>query len=101
MAKLTIDGVDYDTDEMSDAAKAQLTSVQFCDGEIRRLQAEAAAYQTARLTYASALKKELARKSIDAPKEQGPADQNVEPSTSGDDPEKPAKKGLFAGLFGK
>ena len=59
MAKITIDNVDYDTDKLSDDAKAQLVSIQFVDQELARLQAQAAALQTARMAYANALKDEL------------------------------------------
>ena len=40
-------------------AKAQLISMQFCDQELARLQAQAAAYQTARQAYAKALQAAL------------------------------------------
>lgn len=56
MAKITIDDRDYDTEKFSDEAKAQLTSIQFIDQELRRLQAQVAAFQTARAAYANALK---------------------------------------------
>ena len=45
----TIDNIDYDTDKLSDEAKAQLISIQFVDQELARLQAQTAAYQTARI----------------------------------------------------
>jgi hypothetical protein len=59
MAKINIDNVDYDTDKLSDEAKAQLVSVQYVDQELARLQAQAAALQTARIAYANALKAAL------------------------------------------
>ena len=42
-------------DKLSDIAKAQLVSLQFCDQELARLQAKASAIQTARIAYAKAL----------------------------------------------
>jgi hypothetical protein len=59
MAKITIDEKEYETDDMSDEAKAQLQSLQFVDNEIAREQAKAAVLQTARNAYAQALQKEL------------------------------------------
>ena len=59
MPIITIDNVDYDTDTLSDEAKAQLASLQFCDQELARLQAQAAAIQTARMAYAKALQAAL------------------------------------------
>ena len=59
MPTIKIDNVDYDTDTLSNEAKAQLVSMQFCDQELARLQAQAAAYQTARQAYAKALQAAL------------------------------------------
>ena len=55
MPAVNIDNVEYDTDKLSDEAKAQLISIQFCDQELQRLQAQAATFQTARIAYAKAL----------------------------------------------
>ena len=59
MTTINIDNVEYDTDKFSDDAKAQLVSLQFCDQELQRLQAQAAAMQTARMAYAKALQSAL------------------------------------------
>jgi hypothetical protein len=59
MTTIKIDNVDYETDKLSDEAKAKLVSLQFCDQELARLQAQAAAYQTARQAYAKALRATL------------------------------------------
>ena len=59
MPTIIINNVDYDTANLSDEAKAQLISLQFCDQELQRLQAQAAAYQTARMAYAKALNEAL------------------------------------------
>ena len=56
MNKITIDNIEYNFDDFSDEAKAQLVSLQFCDQELARLQAQAAALQTARIAYSNALK---------------------------------------------
>ena len=55
MPTITIDGKQYDTETMSDEAKAQLGSIQFVDRKITELQAETAAMKTARNGYARAL----------------------------------------------
>ena len=59
MTTITIDGKEYDTDTLSDETKAQLGSVQYVDSELARLQAQAAALQTARMAYGRALKETL------------------------------------------
>jgi len=58
----TIDNVDT----LSDDAQAQLASLQHCDAELKRLQANTAALQTARIAYAAALKKALPVTEADA-----------------------------------
>jgi hypothetical protein len=59
MPTIKIDNVEYDLANLSDEAKGQLVSLQFCDQELQRLQAQAAAYQTARMAYAKALNEAL------------------------------------------
>lgn len=59
MPTITIDNTPYDLDSLSNDAKAQLASIQFVDAELARLQAQAAALQTARNAYAKALQAAL------------------------------------------
>ena len=61
MPNITIDNKDYDFDTLSDEAKAQIISLQFVDAELQRLNAKAAALQTARAAYAKALNEILAQ----------------------------------------
>ena len=55
MTTITIDGKDYDLDDLSDEAKNQLQALQATDRRIRETQQELAILQTARLAYAAAL----------------------------------------------
>lgn len=55
MPMIKIDDKDYDFDTLSQEAKDQLTSLQFVDQELARLNAQAAVYQTARNAYSKAL----------------------------------------------
>lgn len=59
MPLIKIDNQDYELDSLSDACKAQLSSIQMVDQELARLNALAAALQTARSAYAQALKAAL------------------------------------------
>lgn len=52
MTVITIDNQDYDIEVLSDEAKAQVASVQFCDVEILKLKDQIAVLQTARNVYA-------------------------------------------------
>ena len=60
MPIITIDNKEYEFDSLPDAAKQQLQSLQFCDSELQRLQAQAAVLQTARVSYSKALNETLA-----------------------------------------
>jgi hypothetical protein len=55
MPTITLDNKQYDFESLSNEAKAQLASLQFVDSELARMQAKAAALQTARMAYAKAL----------------------------------------------
>lgn len=65
MATINIDGKDYNTEEMNDEALAQLQAVQFTSNEIVTTQLRLAALQTAKNTYAKALKSMLDGQSQD------------------------------------
>lgn len=60
MAKVTIDGKEYETDDMSEDARRQLGNVATCDRRLEELRNETAMIQTARNTYAQSLGKMLA-----------------------------------------
>ena len=60
MPKITIDDVEYNTEDLSANGKAQLASLQFLEAQMRKLNSEIVVYQTARLAYVEALKKALA-----------------------------------------
>ena len=59
MPKITVDGIEYNTEDLSDNGKAQLASLQFLEVQMKKLKAEIAVYQTARSAYVNALKAEL------------------------------------------
>ena len=59
MTTVTINGVNYNIDDLSEDAQAQLASLQYVDQELARLQAQTAALQTAKIAYANALKAAL------------------------------------------
>jgi hypothetical protein len=55
MTTITIDNVEYELESLSEEARAQLVSLQFVDQKLAQLNAEAAAFQTARIGYSNAL----------------------------------------------
>ena len=59
MPKITVDGIEYNTEDLSDNGKAQLASLQFLEVQMNKLKNEIAVFQTAKAAYISALKVEL------------------------------------------
>lgn len=59
MAKVTIDGTEYETDDMSEDARRQLGNVATADRKLEELKNETAMIQTARNAYAQNLAKQL------------------------------------------
>jgi len=59
MPKITVDGIEYNTEDLSENGKAQLASLQFLEVQMSKLQNEIAVFQTAKNAYISALKAEL------------------------------------------
>ena len=59
MPKITVDDVEYNTEDLSDNGKAQLASLQFLEVQMKKLNSEISVYQTARNAYISSLKSQL------------------------------------------
>ncbi|WP_336275061.1 DUF6447 family protein [Vreelandella indica] len=59
---VTIDGTEYNINDLSDNAKAQVTNLRVTDAEIANLKQQLAIFQTARTAYARALSEELPKK---------------------------------------
>ena len=60
MANVTIDGVEYDIESMSEQAKNTIRSLQFVEERLQQRRNEMAVADTARVAYLRALKTELA-----------------------------------------
>ena len=59
MPKITIDGIEYNSEDLTENGKAQLASLQFLEVQMKKIQSEIAVYQTARVSYVRALKEEI------------------------------------------
>lgn len=57
--KLKVDDIEYDVDELSDNARAQLTSLQFVDQRLKELTNMSALLQRAKNSYVDGLKREM------------------------------------------
>ena len=63
MPKITVDGIEYNTEDLTDNGKAQLASLQFLEVQMNKLKNEIAVFQTAKASYVNALKLELEKSS--------------------------------------
>ena len=59
---ITINGQQYDEDQLGEAARQQLVNINAVDAEIRHLRAQLAMYETARNAYARELQQHLPKK---------------------------------------
>ena len=59
MAKVNIDGKEYEFDNLTNDQKAQVVSLRFVQDELKRLSAQIAVYKTAERSYSLALKDQL------------------------------------------
>ena len=59
MPKITVDDMEYNTEDLTDNGKAQLASLQFLEAQMTKIKSEIAVYQTAKNSYIGALKKVL------------------------------------------
>ena len=59
MPKITVDGIEYNSEDLTDNGKAQLASLQFLETQMNKLKSEIAVYRTARSSYVAALRAEL------------------------------------------
>ena len=62
MPKITVDDIEYNTEDLSENGKAQLASLQFLEVQMSKIKSEIAVYQTARISYSAALKAQLEEK---------------------------------------
>jgi hypothetical protein len=62
MPKITVDSIEYNTEDLSDNGKAQVASLQFLEVQMNKLKNELAVFNTAKSAYIQELKKELEEK---------------------------------------
>ena len=59
MPKITVDNVEYNTEDLSENGKAQLASLQFLEVQTKKIQSEISVYETARNSYLAAFRSAL------------------------------------------
>lgn len=59
--EVTVDGVTYRVDDLTEEARTQVANIKFVDSEIAALNARLAVYTTARIAYEHALRAAMPR----------------------------------------
>ena len=59
--RVTVDGIDYNLNDLSENAKMQIENIQFVDIKLQQLSNEWAVADTARIGYTNALKNEAVK----------------------------------------
>jgi len=65
MPKITLDNVEYNTEDLSDMGRATLASLQFLEEQMKILRNEIAIYQTAQKSYIETFKAEVSTSGIE------------------------------------
>ena len=66
MAKISINNKEYDFEQLSKEAQAQVANLQFVEAELQRLQNQQVVLRTARNAYSRSLQKELQHLDVQA-----------------------------------
>ena len=77
MPKITVDEVEYNTEDLTETGKATLASLQFLESQMQKMRNEIAIYRTAQISYIAALKAEIEKSDIEPLKEEGKPDEKV------------------------
>ena len=64
MPNIKINGLHYNTEDLSEQGKAQLASLQFLEVQMQKIKQELAVYQTANAVYRSSLEAEIQKAGI-------------------------------------
>jgi len=73
MPKISIDSLEFNTEDLTERGQATLKSLQFLEVQMQKLRSEIAVYQTAQQTYVAALKAEIQSSGIEPLSAEEPA----------------------------
>ena len=77
MPKITVDEVEYNTEDLTETGKATLASLQFLESQMQKMRNEIAIYRTAQISYIAALKAGIEKSDIEPLTEEGKPDEKV------------------------
>jgi hypothetical protein len=77
MPKVTVDEIEYNTEDLTETGRATLASLQFLEGQMKKMRNEMAVYLTAQNSYVAALKAEIEKSDIKPLAEEDETDSKV------------------------
>ena len=64
MPKVTVDDIEYNTEDLTETGRATLASLQFLENQMQQMRNEMSVYQVAQLSYIAALKVEIEKSDV-------------------------------------
>jgi hypothetical protein len=64
MPKVTVDGIEHNTEDLSETGRATLASLQFLESQMQKMLNEMSVYRVAQLSYIAALKVEIEKSDV-------------------------------------
>lgn len=64
MPKVTVDDIEYNTEDLTETGRATLASLQFLESQMQTMRNEMSVYRVAQLSYIAALKVEIERSDV-------------------------------------
>ena len=64
MPKVTVDDIEYNTEDLTETGRATLASLQFLESQMQKMRNEMSVYQVAQLSYIAALKVEIEKSDV-------------------------------------
>ena len=64
MPKVTVDDIEYNTEDLTETGRATLASLQFLESQMQKMRNEMSVYQVAQLSYVAALKVEIEKSDV-------------------------------------
>ena len=64
MPKVTVDGIEHNTEDLTETGRATLASLQFLESQMQKMHNEISVYRVAQLSYIAALKVEIEKSDV-------------------------------------
>jgi hypothetical protein len=77
MPKVTVDGIEYNTEDLTETGRATLASLQFLESQMQKMRNEMSVYRVAQASYIAALKVEIENSDVKPITHKGESDEEA------------------------